>query len=208
MTTISELVEEKRKELGESAREFVKRFPGKHTSNCSVYSKFKDNRYRSVPKAWVSTVAKLLGMPREDVQDYKRVEKKRIEAEAREKMAAEGIPRAQLIVAFAYKFKNQFSTRLIMSLFRVDHGGVCLEGYKYEYRDWNFHALFDAMLVELGIDSRNPPARKQTVREIIDSTGKDEAAKLALAISAYGICGYVYTNEEMPELHRIQWSIF
>lgn len=222
MATISELLEEKRNELNETIKDFVHHFPGKHSSNYSMYSQLK-NIGRALPKAWVAAVAELLDMGVKEVLSLDRLNRDRIrsanrvrrmsaggsfrevrkpveDTETREKKIADMHTRARLIVGFAGKFKNQSATRLLMKLYRVDHGGMCLEGHEYSYRDWNFHALVDAVLEELNINWGDSIAKQQAARELIDSIGKDEADKLALAISAYDVFGHVYTPEEMPKL--------
>ena len=89
MATISELLEEKRNELNETIKDFVHHFPGKHSSNYSMYSQLK-NIGRTLPKAWVAAVAELLDMGVKEVLSLDRLNRDRIRSANRVRRMSAG----------------------------------------------------------------------------------------------------------------------
>jgi hypothetical protein len=215
MSTIVELLEEKRSELGESFKSFVGRFPG--INNQQVYMSMRVGTRANIPSEWLPMIAELLGIEQSEIAQRFRTERGSARDSVREAVAYErskeqknsawkqardcedANTRLRLVIALSAMLNPKEADSVIRD-FRRPGGSDYL--YPYSYQDHSFWVLAFMAGKRLGYIN-NDEGTPAAIRSAIENIARDYKDKVALAISGFAAGGYMYSEKEMPELHAI-----
>lgn len=215
MLNIIELLEEKRNELGDTFKAFAYRFPG--SDNYQKYLNMRHGQRANFPSEWLPEASKLLGIPEGDIARRFREDRARAKKAVIQKRAAEidsqrltdarqkardredANTRLRLIVALSSMLDPKQADEVIRSFPRPGYQDYL---YPYTYNDHNFWTLAYYVRKQAGYDDDREGLMAVT-RQAIENIARDYKDKVRLAISGFAAAGYMYTREEMPELHAI-----
>jgi hypothetical protein len=199
MPTIMQLLERKRLQEfgGESERTFATRlgfFPSQYT---------RAKKSNKIPRKCIQAVALTLGMDAYEVQGRSRSDPKLARFEEQEADLKITELHRRLVNALVWKLRNP-SVALLLERHYVRPDITDPE--RHQQGCLQFSTLMDALRVDMGLERKNGVGsieiNAQIVRPVIDQLARDEEEKLAMAIFAFPACDFVYSKEEMPELHR------